>query len=45
MNPFELVWCYNSDADERHVTRMRRWELWWCQWFGNDYARCWHEDR
>jgi hypothetical protein len=45
MNPFALVDCYNSDADERIVCRMRRWELWWLKWFGNSYARCWHEIR
>src|SRR4030095_11147223 len=43
MNPFKIVWCVNTDADEHDERPMRRWRLWWCRWFGNDFARCWRE--
>lgn len=45
MNPFATVSCVNIDADEHDERDMPRWQLWWFQWFGNDFARCWRESR
>lgn len=46
MNPFKIVWCRNSDADESGDARaMPRWRLWWLRRFGNSFARCWYEVR
>jgi hypothetical protein len=43
MNPFALVRCYNTDADEYDERQMRRWQLWWSRLFGNAFAKCWRE--
>jgi hypothetical protein len=43
MNPFAMIWCRNTDADEHDERQMRRWELWWCQLFGNEFAKSWRE--
>jgi len=44
VNPFKKVCCYNTDADEAGTyCWMPRWRLWWEQWFGNEYSRCWRE--
>ena len=45
MNPFETVWCENTDADERDVRPIPRWRLWWGRWFGNDFEKCWRPIR